>query len=395
MSLIRKNTIHESKDNKKYDSLYILSSDEKKRLFKKAVFITFFAIMCGVCFFLIFNYSQALWYTQKCVMSDDAATTDVQPQVHVSQKVDNQAKKNRFHAHSNDVIDDVTDIKSGKNNSDSLSVAIQGIVTNPEWNNFIRMVQEKYVGNDNEKNILEKVFTDTLSSEHMWTIFTLYSYIREVNPRIEAHVALVEASSLFFYTRDYGVPLSLAVGVAQTESNFRPDAVSSASARGIMQVMWKYHWAVLQKNGVKSEEMLHDPELGILSGTLILSRYLDAEQSIPGALARYYGILSSQYVGATLANKHVYEIYTSGISKNWKASLNKERHYWERMTTANISPKRVTPSLSNNGQNNMKERSVASGTSLLVHGKEQNPQKTGGNFITIIYNNGKTKTWND
>lgn len=394
MSLIRKNTIHESKDNKKYDSLYILSSDEKKRLFKKAVFITFFAIMCGVCFFLIFNYSQALWYAQKCVMSDDAVTTDVQPQVHVSQKVDNQAKKNRFHAHSNDVIDDVTDIKSGKNNSDSLSVAIQGIVTSPEWNNFIHMVQEKYVEDDNEENIFEKVFTETLSSEQMWTIFTLYSYIREVNPRIEAHVALVEASSLFFYTRHYGVPLSLAVGVAQTESNFRPDAVSSANARGVMQVMWKYHWAVLQKHGVQSEGMLHDPEYGILSGALVLSRYLDAEQSIPGALARYYGTLSRQYVGTTLANKHVYEIYTSGISKNWKASLDKERHYWIRMTTANVPQKRVATSPQPQ-KRNTKEKQVSTGTSLLVHGKEQNPKKTGGNFITIIYNNGKTKTWND
>lgn len=377
MSLMRK--MRKRKYNKECDSSYVLATDEKKLLLKKAVLITLFAIVCGVCIWGTLNFSKTLWYAQQRIVPNNSdITDDVQPHSHVAHVEEKKEGK-----------------KEEKNSSELLNVAIQEVVTNPEWNNFIRMVQEKYVGNDNEKNILEKVFTDTLSSEHMWTIFTLYSYIREVNPRIEAHVALVEASSLFFYTRDYGVPLSLAVGVAQTESNFRPDAVSSASARGIMQVMWKYHWAVLQKNGVKSEEMLHDPELGILSGTLILSRYLDAEQSIPGALARYYGILSSQYVGATLANKHVYEIYTSGISKNWKASLNKERHYWERMTTANISPKRVTPSLSNNGQNNMKERSVASGTSLLVHGKEQNPQKTGGNFITIIYNNGKTKTWND
>lgn len=311
----------------------------------------------------------------------------------------------------------------------------EGLIADPAWNSFVARSIETHRHADGSPSIIEKVLPPGASHETTMDVFALYSYIREVNPGVNADTALVEACSMHYYAGKTTLPISLVVGVAQTESNFRPSAVSTANARGVMQVMWKYHWAVLQANGIKEEKFLHDPEMGIAAGAIVLSRYLKQEQSIPGALGRYYGVLSNKYVGITLSYKHAFEMYTSGISQSWKNSIARERHYWNRMTggkeaiAAKVAPKlpgengdlgasvvvsvvpnpATTPSVmpvrggsggASSGASKPSSASAkSSGTTIVGAGggshAQTSTQGRKGNIITVVYRNGDKTTWQE
>ena len=81
--------------------------------------------------------------------------------------------------------------------------------------------------------------------------------------------------------RRYGVPFSLIKAIIKVESNFDPDAVSRAGARGLMQIMPNTARAL----GVKD---CFDPRENILGGARyfrgLLVRF---EQDLPLALAAY------------------------------------------------------------------------------------------------------------
>lgn len=120
-------------------------------------------------------------------------------------------------------------------------------------------------------------------------------YIRKQNKRIDELTALQEAFAFIHYSTKYDVPLDLAIAVANTESHFDPQAKSGHGSAGVMQVTWRVHSALLQANGINSEEDLHDPVQGIAAGTLLLSRYLKAYDTTEKALGRYYGGSASVY----------------------------------------------------------------------------------------------------
>ena len=76
-----------------------------------------------------------------------------------------------------------------------------------------------------------------------------------------------------------GVPLSLLAAVAQTESNFEPNAVSHAGARGLLQV--------LPSTAQELEIDLNSPGANVLAGARYLRRMLDRFKSLDLALAAY------------------------------------------------------------------------------------------------------------
>jgi len=79
--------------------------------------------------------------------------------------------------------------------------------------------------------------------------------------------------------RDTGFQLSMLVAVAEEESRFQPDAVSSADARGLLQVM-PTTAASLNLN-------VDDPASNVLAGARYLKLLLDRYQSTDLALAAY------------------------------------------------------------------------------------------------------------
>lgn len=127
-------------------------------------------------------------------------------------------------------------------------------------------------------------------------VANIATFIRSVNGRVDKKTAWREAAAIVHFCSKYNISTELAVGVAKTESNFEPHLTSKAGARGVMQVMWKYHSGMLQAKGIAAtKEQLHDPERGIESGILLLSRYVEAYGSIQKALNRYYGKVSTTY----------------------------------------------------------------------------------------------------
>lgn len=137
---------------------------------------------------------------------------------------------------------------------------------------------------------------EKMSPSMQTKVANIATFIRSVNSRVDKKTAWREASAIVHYCAKYNISTELVVGVAKTESNFQPDLTSKAGARGVMQVMWKYHSGMLQaKNIAASKEQLHDPERGIESGVLLLSRYLETYGTIQKALGRYYGKISESY----------------------------------------------------------------------------------------------------
>lgn len=165
--------------------------------------------------------------------------------------------------------------------------------------------------------------------------YNLWSYIRSFSKTyLDIDTSMRVASAILWNSRKYSLPLGLVVGVAQNESRFKPTAISSVSARGVMQVMWKYHNEVLRNKGILEEKDLHHPEMGVEAGCIVLSQYIRDEKSIIGALGRYYGKLTQGYVGKVFAFWHSYELYVSGIIGDWRAMISAEGKNWEKLTSS-------------------------------------------------------------
>ncbi|MCF7936876.1 MAG: transglycosylase SLT domain-containing protein [Synergistales bacterium] len=120
-------------------------------------------------------------------------------------------------------------------------------------------------------------------------VAVIASYISSVNPALDAETIWLEAAAFAHYSQKYGVPMFLAVGVGNAESHFDPQAESGYGAAGVMQVVWRIHAGLLQANGILAPEDLHNPDLGIAAGCLILSRYLKDTSNTREALERYSG----------------------------------------------------------------------------------------------------------
>lgn len=90
---------------------------------------------------------------------------------------------------------------------------------------------------------------------------------------------------------EHNVPVVSIVGVMQVESQFNPYLVSTAGARGTMQVMFRVHGKNLKKlNGIENKYELHDIGMGIDSGIRVLRGYLtDSKNDMEKALYKYIG----------------------------------------------------------------------------------------------------------
>lgn len=120
--------------------------------------------------------------------------------------------------------------------------------------------------------------------------------------------------------RHGGVPISIALAVARVESNFRDDALSSAGARGVMQIMPK---TAYDEFGVYKSD-LWEPRLNVRLGVAYLSR-----------LYKQYGnrweLALSHYNGGTLrgrgtnARPHSYtRKYVNSVFR-WSAMYDRRR----------------------------------------------------------------------
>jgi transglycosylase-like protein with SLT domain len=92
--------------------------------------------------------------------------------------------------------------------------------------------------------------------------------------------------------REIGIDPLLIISVMAVESRFNPIAESMAGARGLMQVIPKYHTDKFK--GLGGEDALFDPQTNILVGSQILKEYISRTGSVNAALQMYAGALEDQ-----------------------------------------------------------------------------------------------------
>jgi soluble lytic murein transglycosylase-like protein len=110
---------------------------------------------------------------------------------------------------------------------------------------------------------------------------------QRLRPRKAEHQTRVEfLETVWYETRRAGLQTSLVLGLIQVESAFRKYAISSAGARGYMQVM--PFWTRVIGDGDASR--LFHLQTNIRFGCVILRHYLDIEKGdLFLALGRYNG----------------------------------------------------------------------------------------------------------
>ena len=110
--------------------------------------------------------------------------------------------------------------------------------------------------------------------------------------------------SVWYEARRSGLDVSLVLGLVQVESNFRKFAVSSAGARGYMQVM--PFWTRVIGDGDPSK--LFHMQTNMRFGCVILRHYLDRERGdLFMTLGRYNGSRGrAPYPDAVFANQRLW-----------------------------------------------------------------------------------------
>lgn len=104
--------------------------------------------------------------------------------------------------------------------------------------------------------------------------------------------------------REYSLDPLLILAVMAIESRYNPVAESSVGARGLMQIMPRYHLDKLVEHG--GAQALLEPEVNIQVGARILREYLRRFGEIESALQMYAGAFdepTAQYSGKVLAEK--------------------------------------------------------------------------------------------
>jgi soluble lytic murein transglycosylase-like protein len=93
----------------------------------------------------------------------------------------------------------------------------------------------------------------------------------------------------FAVGRETGVDPLLILAVISVESRFNPIAESDFGAKGLMQVVPRFHLDKLAHHG--GEESVLDPRTNIKVGARILKEYIQRTGTVEGALQMYAGAL--------------------------------------------------------------------------------------------------------
>jgi soluble lytic murein transglycosylase-like protein len=122
----------------------------------------------------------------------------------------------------------------------------------------------------------------------------------------EHHTRVDLLEAVWYETRRAGLETTLVLGLMQVESGFRKYAISSAGARGYMQVM--PFWARLIGDG--DVQRLFHLQTNLRFGCVILRHYLDIERGdLYMALGRYNGSRGrSEYPDLVFGARKAWEI---------------------------------------------------------------------------------------
>jgi soluble lytic murein transglycosylase-like protein len=126
--------------------------------------------------------------------------------------------------------------------------------------------------------------------------------------KTEHHTRVEFLETVWYESRRAGLEIALVLGLIQVESAFRKYVISSAGARGYMQVM--PFWARLIGDG--NDRRLFHMQTNLRFGCAILRHYIDIERgNLFLALGRYNGSRGRpEYPNAVLAARGLWDVKT-------------------------------------------------------------------------------------
>ncbi|MGH8706620.1 MAG: transglycosylase SLT domain-containing protein [Burkholderiales bacterium] len=122
--------------------------------------------------------------------------------------------------------------------------------------------------------------------------------------RVAEVASAVFVSAAYRVGRELSVDPLLILAVMAVESGYNPVAESSMGAKGLMQIIPRYHPEKLLEHG--GEHALLDPEVNIEVGARVLREYLRRFGALEAALQKYAGAFdepTARYSGRVLAEK--------------------------------------------------------------------------------------------
>ena len=122
--------------------------------------------------------------------------------------------------------------------------------------------------------------------------------------RVEADATGLAVYAAYRAAQEVGLDPLLVLAMISIESSFNPQAESSMGAKGLMQIIPRFHLAKLERHG--GEEAVLDPESNILVGARILQEYVHRLGSLEAGLQQYNGASrdeSAQYAQKVMAER--------------------------------------------------------------------------------------------
>ena len=202
------------------------------------------------------------------------------------------------------------------NSNDPRYLETEGIIS--EFNKQPKRMPKNPGGNTpsprKAKDVAQKVLAKHINS------FLLRNYNCEGMKREEYVRDLAEA--ILLHSGDINRAFWFC-GMAQTESSYRlsakPGRRTNSSARGYLQVIWRYHGGMLSKNGIRREDLSTDIGKSVLAGVLVFNQYLRREKGdFRLALRRYRSLSASE------AEQQAYYKSVSSVFLKLKEDLRKE-----------------------------------------------------------------------
>lgn len=113
--------------------------------------------------------------------------------------------------------------------------------------------------------------------------------------RIAPEAAERTANAAYLAARDTGLDPLLVLAVIGVESSFDAAAESSKGAKGLMQIIPRYHEGKLVEHG--GEALVHEPLTNVAIGARILVEYIERRGGLEAGLQSYNGARSDPSAG--------------------------------------------------------------------------------------------------
>lgn len=187
-------------------------------------------------------------------------------------------------------------------------------------------LQSAYAAVENEaKHVSERVLTPPPAPQAQPAEVTRYTVLAEFlakRYKVSPAVTLEFVRIAHAEGKRVGLDPLLVMAVIAVESSYNPIAESEVGAKGLMQIMPKYHGDKLAEFG--GEKAVFDPESNIRVGTRILREYLAQTGNLSIALQMYAGALedsSDTYTNKVLAEKQRLQRVVASLAEPAAASL--------------------------------------------------------------------------